>query len=1078
VAEDDCGNTNQCSFQVQVNRDTSPPAIECPSNMVFNCICPGNTIVLDFFKPTVTDNHDPNPTVVCVPPSLVSSPGVHPVVCTVTDNCGNSNQCSFTVTFDYDTIPPALTCPTNLIVWSCSHSAVANYSVTATDACDANVDLVCTPPSGSLFPAGVTPVVCIATDNCTNRSTCTFTVTVRPLLYNGLCHSTLGRAALNVNGNDELEVIGLGSSGQDGVRIELGESQGLRWQMRLPTPAEVDGRDFLVWQRGYGQTTAGTEIQVSELLFAFSGGRLSLTPSATSYGLTLLRNGAVVYQQNGRTGAFDPPCIPVWNEHCWGEEPQEFPDNPFLPHCIFLLGLVCDVETPTGPVQADAFVITPEDPLPSFTALTALQFQGRDVPVLTLRQERLLMFGSSQQPPLPHRALGQARLVADNGALALADLGSSGQDGVRIELGESKGLRWRMDNPSGAPEGDLEIEVIGRTPAGTEAPVRRISHHFQGGRRAVTPGAGSYEMRLLRQGQVVFQQGGRTGAVDIPPCLPVQHEECVGEEFEDLAPWFLPYCFTFLTIECDWDTSVGPVRADTLVLIPEEPLPPVTAVSAVQMRGRNLRDLPALTLRAERVLKFSDSELRLVCPPDLTVRTCSTNPVPVNFPIPRATGGKCLLPFPIGCVPPSGSFFPPGVTTVHCTVTNACGERAACDFTVTVIDTLVYQSESEPNNVLASATDLGLGGFVAAVGRISPAGDVDYYRFTAPPNSKAWITVDTGGAAWAGANSRDSVLTLYDSAGVVIESDDNDGSGNGADSVLESGEASAIAGLSLTGGVYYLRVTGASSTQIIAPYRLYLTLTTGAALAEAEPNPGPTNANVLVPPGLTVGQRRGNLGEPGDADWFSIRVSGPSLVHISVDADPGRSDAGTDVQVDLFRQNGSLDLFSANSSANAAAAAEGFTFRFAVAGTYFVRVQGATTNVTGAYHITTAVCPLPPLPALSWARRESGLALSWEAASEPVILRASGDLRSWTRVELAPTLDGDRLIAVVPPTGPQQFFRIWSDAEPGTGGIYCCDDNGNCHRTHWPADPHPQESCMGTLIYCYETENSSVCEPN
>lgn len=178
TATDDCGNTRSCSFTITVLRDITPPTIECPSNMVFNCICPGNAIALDFFKPTVTDDQGPNPTVVCVPPSLVSSPGVHVVTCTATDNCGNSNQCSFTVTFNYDTTPPVLTCPTNMTFWSCSNFAVVNYSVAVTDTCDTAVDLVCTPPSGSLFPLGTTTVTCIAADNCTNRSTCTFTVTV------------------------------------------------------------------------------------------------------------------------------------------------------------------------------------------------------------------------------------------------------------------------------------------------------------------------------------------------------------------------------------------------------------------------------------------------------------------------------------------------------------------------------------------------------------------------------------------------------------------------------------------------------------------------------------------------------------------------------------------------------------------------------------------------------------------------------------------------------------------------------------------------------------------------------------
>ena len=49
---------------------------------------------------------------------------------------------------------------------------------TATDACDAAVEVVCTPPSGSTFPFGDTEVTCTATDNAGNATVCEFTVTV------------------------------------------------------------------------------------------------------------------------------------------------------------------------------------------------------------------------------------------------------------------------------------------------------------------------------------------------------------------------------------------------------------------------------------------------------------------------------------------------------------------------------------------------------------------------------------------------------------------------------------------------------------------------------------------------------------------------------------------------------------------------------------------------------------------------------------------------------------------------------------------------------------------------------------
>jgi hypothetical protein len=76
----------------------------------------------------------------------------------------------------------------------------------------------------------------------------------------------------------------------------------------------------------------------------------------------------------------------------------------------------------------------------------------------------------------------------------------------------------------------------------------------------------------------------------------------------------------------------------------------------------------------------------LVCPSDLTVPNdegqCSAI---VSYPDP-APGGDCIGPVTIVCVPPPGSIFPVGTTTVNCTATDAAGDIATCSFTVTVED--------------------------------------------------------------------------------------------------------------------------------------------------------------------------------------------------------------------------------------------------------------------------------------------------------------------------------------------------------------------------------------------------------
>ncbi len=74
----------------------------------------------------------------------------------------------------YDFTPPVLNC-TNL---TASSENGVDAVVTFAPLVSADDILVCTPPSGSTFPIGVTPVTCVARDLCRNTNTCAFNVTV------------------------------------------------------------------------------------------------------------------------------------------------------------------------------------------------------------------------------------------------------------------------------------------------------------------------------------------------------------------------------------------------------------------------------------------------------------------------------------------------------------------------------------------------------------------------------------------------------------------------------------------------------------------------------------------------------------------------------------------------------------------------------------------------------------------------------------------------------------------------------------------------------------------------------------
>lgn len=78
----------------------------------------------------------------------------------------------------YESQPITLTCPPGVVVeFTDVTGAAATFSATVTSVCP-QVTIVYTPPSGSLFPIGVTPVLVQATDSCGNSAHCTFTVTV------------------------------------------------------------------------------------------------------------------------------------------------------------------------------------------------------------------------------------------------------------------------------------------------------------------------------------------------------------------------------------------------------------------------------------------------------------------------------------------------------------------------------------------------------------------------------------------------------------------------------------------------------------------------------------------------------------------------------------------------------------------------------------------------------------------------------------------------------------------------------------------------------------------------------------
>ncbi len=72
----------------------------------------------------------------------------------------------------------------------------------------------------------------------------------------------------------------------------------------------------------------------------------------------------------------------------------------------------------------------------------------------------------------------------------------------------------------------------------------------------------------------------------------------------------------------------------------------------------------------------------LNCPQEVITNCQSDEGAVVKFVVTAST--ECGTDMPVMCEPPSGSLFPPGTTTVNCTVINAAGLEDSCAFPVTV----------------------------------------------------------------------------------------------------------------------------------------------------------------------------------------------------------------------------------------------------------------------------------------------------------------------------------------------------------------------------------------------------------
>ncbi len=346
-------------------------------------------------------------------------------------------------------------------------------------------------------------------------------------------HRSIGAATLQSSSSGHLTISNIGSSGKDGVSIDLGDTdEGFEVEL-APVDLSVPGTGITVEAVGRFNGSPGTSLGTAGCMN--NGGMVQAFADFSTLGASGVRIEAYFQGQFQGTesvpfgtvgtvtqGPLGPPRI----TGC-GKLP---PDPP----CFVVLVDPPGVFTPTGSTQSfqfDCVRLLAAGTMGSIDSLSRFDVQGVDLSAFQADDER----DRTRFAGLTHRDVGGARLDTSGGTLVVSNIGSSGCDGVSIDLGETPNfLTGELTFlPAVLPPGlgclATATGQVGGQSGRTLSTLRATALNSPTPEIQIEPdfsplGASTHTVELFLGGSPVFSQAGQSG----PGCIFPPPPSCVG----------------------------------------------------------------------------------------------------------------------------------------------------------------------------------------------------------------------------------------------------------------------------------------------------------------------------------------------------------------------------------------------------------------------------------------------------------------------------------------------------------------------------------------------------------------------